>query len=424
MKSNVPLNLAHIKGVLIKSTVKLALAILKLTASLCPSKFPLRVLLASFLLSMPKLYFVITSQPRQFTPSPKVSHSFSFVWVGIPQWHYGDEWLLFSNLCGVHSLSDVAKWFYGDWVGKNGFYRPLASISLLADCKLWGDRRFGYILTAWLLHVLATFLFALLIEAVTGDGDTAVVGVASFALIWYAPSVVTLTFMSTRPDALCAPLALATLLLGLKWSHCGDPKWLVLACVMAVMSLWAKEIACVLPLLMFICALAGGCSEHKPDISRSAMAVFLMSVVVLIWFVAYRSFLPDAIQRHKTLAMKSERLATQLYILSIRVLPHVSDLPGWLIALPYSLLTVHTVRLLLEMCLFMALLVLSWRYAKAVLLLSFLWMVVASLPLIPVRLWSPHYFYLSSFGVHALNGAFAVSLLRWLCRFGVKSDSL
>ncbi|MFA4016679.1 MAG: hypothetical protein RUDDFDWM_001789 [Candidatus Fervidibacterota bacterium] len=417
MRSNVSPYSARINKMLIAPIVGVALATLKLMACLCPSKFPHRLLVISFLLSTPKLYFVFTSQPKQFTPSPKVSHSLRFVWVGIPQWHYGDEWLLFSNLHSVRKLNDIVGWFCGDWVGKNGFYRPITSISLLIDYKLWGDRRSGYILTAWLLHVLTTLLFALLIEAVTGDGSVAVAGMVSFALVWYAPSVVTLTFMSTRPDVLCVPLVMATLMLGLKWSYCGHPKWLMLACVMTVISLWAKEIACVLPLLMLTCVLAGWHNEHKPDLSRSAIAIFFMAVVVFFWLLAYHSSLPEAMHKHGMLAMKPERFATQLYILSIRLLPYVSELPTWLIAIPYSLLTMRTVYLFLQMCLFAVLLMLSWRHARSALPFPFLWIVVASLPLIPVRLWSPHYFYLSSFGVHVLNGAFFVSLLRWLCRF-------
>lgn len=380
-----------------------------------PLKYPLRLLVIVALINAPKLWIVFASQPRQFTPSPKVEYTVRLLsWTGIPQWHYGDEWLLYSNLRKVHQFKDVACWFIGDWVGGNGFYRPLSSLSLLLDYWLWHDRRRGYLFTSWLLQVTAIYLAALLFAEVCRDTHSAIFGALSLSLVWYPPTVVTLNFMSTRPDALCAPLFILALLAAIRWCDGGSLLWLIGACVFAILSLWAKESAWTLPLMMLVCAvLKFGVRDERHRV-RYALTTSCFAFISLGWFVAYLHILPSTVAQYGSMALKPERLLVQAYLISIRVMPQLANFVSWIIGLPHSVLTKMTLHVLVELSVFAALAFLSWRHTRATLLLSLLWIVISSLPLMSARLWSPHYFHVPIFGTHMLNGALMAGGLCWL----------
>lgn len=399
---------------LLSEMAKVACYVLRMASLIHPLKHPLRMLVIIALLSLPKLWFVITAQPKTFSPSPKMRYPLQYLsWFGIPNWHYGDEWLLYSNLRRVSQISDVAKWFYSDWVGQNGFYRPLSSLSLLVDHMLWNNRRCGYLLTSWLLQVFSAWLIAILFASISRDAHSAVFGAASFALIWYPPTAVTMSFMSTRPDVLCAPFLMLSLLLTFKWCRGGGYLWLSLACLSALLSLLAKESAWMLPILSLACLLLVMNGMENRSVAKIAIAIACFVLIISMWLVLYAHILPETFSRYGLLALKRERFFSQAYLVFVRLLPQVSDLGSWLIGFPYSIPTGITLRLMVTLPLFVALLILSWHYARIALLLSFVWIAITPLPLISVRLWSPHYFYVPSFGTHMLNGALLAGALQF-----------
>lgn len=381
-------------------------------------KRPFWLLTVVTLVSVPKLWFVLTSQPRQFTPFPRVKYTQRMLsWVGIPQWHYGDEWLLYSNLRRVRQFRDVAGWFVGDWVAGNGFYRPLSSLSLLLDYRLWHNRRRGYLFTSWLLQVVAVYLATLLFANVSSDLHSAVFGALSLSLVWYPPTVVTLNFVSTRPDALCVPLVMFALLAAIKWCDGGNWLWLISACAFTLLSLWAKESAWVLPLAVSACAAlrtVGMDLTNGRYCMRCIIAIVCFALITIGWFIAYLCVLPGTVAQYGSMALKPERAFTQAYLISIRVVPQLANFFSWLIGFPYSLPTVRTLLVFVELLVFVGLAMLSWKHARAMFLLSVLWIVISSLPLLSVRLWSPHYFHMPIFGTHMLNGALVAGGLRWL----------
>ncbi|CUU38011.1 MAG: hypothetical protein K6U12_11265 [Armatimonadetes bacterium] len=48
-------------------------------------------------------------------------------------------------------LAGVGRWFRGDWLLENGFYRPISSASLTLDYALYGEAAWGFCFTNWLL---------------------------------------------------------------------------------------------------------------------------------------------------------------------------------------------------------------------------------------------------------------------------------
>ncbi len=60
-------------------------------------------------------------------------------------------------------LSGVGRWFLGDWLLENGFYRPISSASLTLDYALYGEAVWGFCLTNWLLLLTIALGVAVLI---------------------------------------------------------------------------------------------------------------------------------------------------------------------------------------------------------------------------------------------------------------------
>lgn len=60
-------------------------------------------------------------------------------------------------------LLGVGRWFLGDWLLENGFYRPISSASLTLDYALYGEAAWGYRLTNWLLLLAIALGVAVLI---------------------------------------------------------------------------------------------------------------------------------------------------------------------------------------------------------------------------------------------------------------------
>ncbi|MDW8051552.1 MAG: hypothetical protein RMJ83_03620 [Armatimonadota bacterium] len=80
-------------------------------------------------------------------------------------------------------LRGAWRWFVGDWLLENGFYRPLPSLTIALDYTLYGETAWGFRLTNWLIMVMAawgafclTRLYARLVAA--QYADALAVGVA------------------------------------------------------------------------------------------------------------------------------------------------------------------------------------------------------------------------------------------------------
>ncbi|GIV09081.1 MAG: hypothetical protein KatS3mg019_2100 [Fimbriimonadales bacterium] len=62
----------------------------------------------------------------------------------------------------IGGLAGAWRWFFGDWLLGNGFYRPVSSLSIAVDYALYGESAWGFRFTNWLLMILtAQGLFVL-----------------------------------------------------------------------------------------------------------------------------------------------------------------------------------------------------------------------------------------------------------------------
>ncbi len=54
-------------------------------------------------------------------------------------------------------LGGAWRWFVGDWLLENGFYRPVSSFTIALDYTLYGEAAWGFRLTNWLLMALTAW---------------------------------------------------------------------------------------------------------------------------------------------------------------------------------------------------------------------------------------------------------------------------
>lgn len=129
---------------------------------------------------------------------------------------------------------------------KYGYYRPLVSLSLMADFLLWGPRPFGFHLTNVLLHgAISVLVFLFLCRVFPQRGGVALASALVFAV--HPVHCESVAWISGRTDLVATGLMLASLLAltaapARRW---GLPRSLL--CFL--LALFAKESALVLPLL-------------------------------------------------------------------------------------------------------------------------------------------------------------------------------
>lgn len=83
------------------------------------------------------MFLHLLALPRVFSPTPLRADS--------------DTAVMLDAIRQAGGLVGVGRWFVGDWLLENGFYRPITSLSLTLDYALYGETAWGYRLTNWLL---------------------------------------------------------------------------------------------------------------------------------------------------------------------------------------------------------------------------------------------------------------------------------
>jgi hypothetical protein len=158
-------------------------------------------------------------------------------------------------------LGEVLGTFAGTWDPlrlEPVYFRPITVVSFYLDWLIWQFNPFGYHLTNWVLHLVATILvYALLLRLRLG-WLAALAGASLFAVLPF--NAVTATWISQRSDA----LALIGILGGLWFfitviyalppiGTIGIYDWkYIFACLCFLFALGAKEIAVVFPALCLL----------------------------------------------------------------------------------------------------------------------------------------------------------------------------
>ena len=266
------------------------------------------------------------------------------------------------------------------------FFRPLCSLSLWIEHRIWGTNAWGYHLTNVILHLAnAWMLWRLAIRCGLGRGS-ALLGAFAWALsIQTIPSA---GWISGRTEVLwCSCMLIATHAL-LRWRDGGGPRWFVASLIASGLAACAKESGLVTPLLELLAVWYSGLA--RPGEPSRALTPRRVALIILPAAVVFGvrlatigfSLPPEPYMDVPRSALDASWTTVKpaLYLsagyLSLP-LSHWGPLE-WMHTHPWSLAAILPVGIL-------ATVVLAYAAGRSSLLLWLGWFAIALLPVMPVR---------------------------------------
>ncbi len=157
-----------------------------------------------------------------------------------------NDWTHQADARNWTSLGDLARLFV--WKQPDGFYRPLAFLSLWVDYRIFGDHEWGYHLQNLLLHAANCLLLVRVALRLGFDTVTARWTGLLFAVA--AANYEPVIWPGARFDLMAACFTLAALLFAIEWWHSGrrSSLWGLGLCYLA--AVFSKERGYCLPLLL------------------------------------------------------------------------------------------------------------------------------------------------------------------------------
>lgn len=285
------------------------------------------------------------------------------------------------------------------------FFRPLSSLSLWIERRIWGTNAWGYHLANIALHLAnAWMLWRLAMRCGLGRGP-ALLGALAWALS--IQTIAATGWISGRTELLWSSFALISTHTLLRWRDGGGPAWLGASLAASALAACAKESGLVAPLLAL---LAARCSQPPRPVGPSRVftpkriaLVLLPAVTVFAGrFAAIGFSLPPEpyldVPRGALDALWTT-VKPALYLsagyLSLP-LSHWGPLE-WMHTHPWSLALILPVGIL-------ATLMLARATGRSALLLWLGWFAIALLPVMPVRPTSL-YLYVPMMGLTMLAAA-------------------
>ncbi len=208
-----------------------------------------------------------------------------------------DDWFLVVENPRIQSLGHLASLFTEDYVFvpetnfAYGYYRPLASLSFVADYHFWGLDPFGFHLTNVLLHATASLL-AVLLAARLGLGAAAA---SACGLLFAVHPIHTenVAWIAGRTDLLAFVLGAASLLAHLLAGERRRSRTVrralgATSVALFALALLAKEMAAVVPLWIGCWALADLAAKTAGGRFRRALRAAVPHLVVLALYLLVR----------------------------------------------------------------------------------------------------------------------------------------
>ncbi|NLO73560.1 MAG: hypothetical protein GX100_05535 [candidate division WS1 bacterium] len=170
----------------------------------------------------------------------------------------------------------VGRWWTGNWIqATSRFYRPLSSLLMYTEYRLWGTEFQKYCVVSWLVHALNAALLCLLVFRLTRQaGDWSALGIGLLAVVlfnlrrgvvgpgWLPECVgpqqleipmriarAELPYWPAQTDLLSLACSLGSLLLFDSYARRGRCRHLAGAVLVYILALLFKEMALVVALL-------------------------------------------------------------------------------------------------------------------------------------------------------------------------------
>lgn len=380
-----------VRGFIIHLAKRMRPGLRRISAWIHPRRYPWRLLMLCFILSLPKL-LIVARVPDHVA------------WK--ENW---DEYHILESLKADSSLGAVQGWFHGDWVEHNSYYRPLTSVSLWFDYLIWGQAHRGFLLTSWVLQVITGWLVALLAFMVLRNAPCAVLAAVSASVVIPVSARSLLQGMSGRTDGLCAVFMLVALLAALEWFRTGRRGWFATMFGASLAALLSKEMAVTLPALIVLCALFGARGSWR----QIAAAVAVCAVLVALYLLAYQTFVPERFEsRQATLSLLTWRRAWLFGLHSLPVLFRFIRMVSSNFSV-YCLLIGEKLTIMVHFGCFVGALAATIVVIPAALGFFVGWEVICRIPLISVQIGSMHYNFIPNLVRHILYAAMVYSIIIW-----------
>lgn len=215
---------------------------------------------------------------------------------------------------------------YNQHLIRNPLYRPLYTISYGVDFALWGTWPLPYHLLNLALHLFCSFfVYLLALELVPGGRrwEVAVTAGALFALQPVHPEAV--TWIAGRVDPVCAVFYLPALFFFFRWLRTEERRDLILSLASFVLALMAKEMAIILPALIFLIALyhrrnlVGALLKSAPFFAT--LAVYLAFRTYILWGLKPYAAIGKKLQLFESVLGTFYRSLHMLFPLNFGLLP-------------------------------------------------------------------------------------------------------
>lgn len=219
-----------------------------------------------------------------------------------------DDWAVIRLVTlpdGVTNWPRVLADFYSPLFESSPKYRPFYSLSFGIDYALFGTNPLPYHLVNLTLHAIVSFfVYLLALELVTGERrrGIAVTAGALFALYPIHPESV--TWIAGRVDLICAVFYLPAVILFLRWLRTNRGLHLALSLACFALALLSKEMAIVLPGLLFLLAL-----YRSQSLAKTATGVAPFALVLGV-YLAGRAYLLSGLTPNSAAGQQIKLLAS------------------------------------------------------------------------------------------------------------------
>ena len=179
----------------------------------------------------------------------------------------------------IRDFKNITKVLTGSFFGDHSYYRPLVTLSFMAEYHAFGLDAFWFNLDNVILHVLNSFLVFALIRRLWKDQTTAFWVALLFAahpVQWEAVSNI-----SGRAILLNALFVFSAFYLFLEFYHRRRMILLLGSVLSFVLGLLSKESAAILPVVMILFMVFSPKEERKPWFAVAPFFLFLFGFIIL-----------------------------------------------------------------------------------------------------------------------------------------------
>jgi len=229
-------------------------------------------------------------EPRAvFAAAIAVGLAVAFYLPGLPgDFVYDDHRLIVDN-DGLKRPLDLRRAFFRDYYASDtdrmglGYYRPAAVLSNEFDYRRGGGRSLPFHATNIAIHGASTLLLFLLAWRLFG-GSTLPAAAAAILFALHPSHAESVAFVSGRVDPLATVFSLAAILLHLRANRAGRP-WLLRAGsgVAWLLALFSKEVAAVVPAIVFLIEAAEEGFPSRHELSKRAARYGGYAVVAAVY---------------------------------------------------------------------------------------------------------------------------------------------